>query len=121
MVDAGDENDTVVISAASEILPAEAVLTASISELLLRALFRLESVMTPPKFKWCHQCFAQAGVGDDLMSITGGTTMALFGGVGNDSFNFVGGRVSAVLDTGAGADSVLLSDTLNDTVTLTVH
>ena len=54
------------------------------------------------------------------MSITGGITDgSLFGGTGNDTFNFLGGRVSAVVDTGSGADSVVLSDTLADAVTLT--
>ena len=54
------------------------------------------------------------------MSITGGITDgSLFGGTGNDTFNFLGGRVSAVVDTGSGVDSVVLSDTLADTVTLT--
>ena len=37
----------------------------------------------------------KAGVGDDLMSITGGITDgSLFGGTGNDSFNFTGGRAN---------------------------
>ena len=53
------------------------------------------------------------------VSITGGITdSSLFDGTGNDSFNFVGGRVSGV-DTGTGADSVVLSDTGADTVTIT--
>ena len=39
----------------------------------------------------------KAGVGDDLMSITGGITDgSLFGGTGNDSFNFTGGRALLV-------------------------
>ena len=39
----------------------------------------------------------KAGVGDDLMSITGGITDgSLFGGTGNDSFNFFGGRATGV-------------------------
>ena len=41
------------------------------------------------------------------MSITGVSPMDLFGGTGNDSFDFTGGRVSGVVDTGTGADSVL--------------
>ena len=40
----------------------------------------------------------KAGVGDDLMSITGGITDgSLFGGTGNDSFNFTGGRATGLL------------------------
>ena len=36
----------------------------------------------------------KAGVGNDLMSITGGITDgSLFGGTENDSFDFTGGRV----------------------------
>ena len=43
------------------------------------------------------------------MSITGGITDgSLFGGTGNDSFNFTGGRATGVADTGSGADSVVL-------------
>ena len=44
----------------------------------------------------------KAGVGDDLMSITGGITDgSLFGGTGNDSFNFTGGRATGFVDTGS--------------------
>ena len=51
----------------------------------------------------------KAGVGDDLMSITGGITDgSLFGGTGNDSFDFTGGRATGLIDTGTGVDSVLL-------------
>ena len=46
------------------------------------------------------------------MSITGGTDGSLFGGTGNDTFNFIGGKVSGVVDTGTGADSVVLSNTV---------
>ena len=46
---------------------------------------------------------SKAGVGDDLMSITGGITDgSLFGGTGNDSFDFTGGRATGFVDTGSG-------------------
>ena len=61
----------------------------------------------------------KAGVGNDLMSITGGITDgSLFGGTGNDSFNLTGGRFTGLVDTGSGVDSVLLGAAA-DTVTLT--
>ena len=63
----------------------------------------------------------KAGGGNDLMSITGGITDgSLFGGTGNDSFNFVGAtgnRVTGLIDTGSGVDSVILGGA-GDTVTL---
>ena len=62
----------------------------------------------------------KAGVGDDLMSITGGITDgSLFGGTGNDSFDFTGGKFTGLVDVGSGADSVYLDATEGDTVTLT--
>ena len=61
----------------------------------------------------------KAGVGDDLMSITGGITDgSLFGGTGNDSFDFSGGRATGLIDTGSGVDSILLG-TSGDSITLT--
>ena len=64
----------------------------------------------------------RAGVGDDLISIGGGIASgSLFGGDGNDSFNFTGGaseRATGVVDTGSGIDSVLLGAG-GDSITLT--
>ena len=53
------------------------------------------------------------------MSITSGITDgSLFGGTGNDSFNFTGGRVTGLVDTGAGSDSLMFG-ALGDSLTLT--
>ena len=41
-----------------------------------------------------------------------------FGGDGNDSFNFTGGRATGLLDTGNGVDSVLLGAAA-DSITVT--
>ena len=42
------------------------------------------------------------------MSIAGGVTDgSLFGGTGNDSFDFAGGKVTGLADTGSGQDSLL--------------
>ena len=62
----------------------------------------------------------RAGVGDDLISISGGIADgSLFGGDGNDSFDFTGGAVQRVMvDTGSGVDSVLLGGSA-DSITLT--
>ena len=53
------------------------------------------------------------------MSITGGITDgSLFGGTGNDSFNFTGGGATGLVDTGTGSDSVMFG-ALGDTITIT--
>ena len=53
------------------------------------------------------------------MSISGGVTDgSLFGGTGNDSFDFTGDRVTGLIDTGSGVDSVVLG-ALGDSITLT--
>ena len=107
LVDGGDDNDSI---ASPTQLSAQRVLggsgaTASTSALFLRVLFKLVLAMTPSKSLAMvlpvHHL--KAGVGDDLMSITGGITDgSLFGGTGNDSFDFTGGKVTGVVDTGAG-------------------
>ena len=98
------------------------VLTASTSVLFLKALVQAGVGNDTIKVTGTGVTSAslKAGIGDDLMSITGGITDgSLFGGVGNDSFNFTGGRVLLVIDTGTGADSVLLGALWADSLTLT--
>ena len=60
----------------------------------------------------------RAGVGDDLIDGGGITDGSLFGGTGNDSFDFTGGEATGFVDAGSGVDSVLLGSTA-DTITLT--
>ena len=53
------------------------------------------------------------------MSLAGGIASgSLYGGDGNDSFDFTGGAATGLVDTGAGVDSVLLGASA-DSITLT--
>ena len=98
LVDGGDDNDSIyVTNVLSEVLfLVEVVLTASNQRCFQGLCPRLVLVMTPSMSLRLvlpvHHL--KGGVGDDLMSITGGITDgSLFGGTGNDSFNFLGGQV----------------------------
>ena len=104
-----------------------AVLTASTSALFPRDLFKAGVGNDTIKVTGTGVTSAslKAGIGDDLMSITGGITDgSLFGGTGNDSFNFIGGRASGLLTPELvltlfswcfGADTVTLTGALTST------
>ena len=107
LVDGGDGDDTIasLMQLSAPQSKVAVVLTASTSALSPRVLSWVVTGNDTIKVTGTGVTSAslKAGVGDDLMSITGGITDgSLFGGTGNDSFDFTGGQATGVVDTGSG-------------------
>ena len=124
MVDGGDDDDTIAVTNAAERTTieggsgADSINIGVVSQGYVQAGVGDDTIKVTDS--GVTSASLKAGVGNDLMSLSGGITDgSLFGGTGNDSFDFTGGRVTGLVDTGTGADSVLLGTVGADTVTIT--